>query len=96
MLFRSYPATRKHLDLLAAIAPVFRIDLHSSEVKLIGTGFWVTDAGHLVTALHVVDENIGVDGVDRGPIIAIQTFADRSIAVRNFSKSDKHPKFDLA
>ena len=96
MLFRPYPGTRKDLDLLTAIAPVFRIDMHSGEVKLIGTGFWVTDAGHLVTAWHVVDENIGADGVDRGPIIAIQTFAEPSIAVRNFSKSDKHPTFDLA
>jgi len=96
MRFRPYPGTRKDLDLLTAIAPVFRIDLLRSEAKLIGTGFWVTDVGHLVTAWHVVEENIDADGVDRGPIFAIQTFADRSIAVRNFRKSDKHPKFDLA
>lgn len=96
MLFRPFPGTRKTLDLLPSIAPIFRIDLNTREVKLIGTGFWVTDVGHLVTAWHVVDENIGVDGVDRGPIFAIQTFADRSTAVRNFSKSDKHPEFDLA
>lgn len=96
MLFKPYPGTRKDLDLLTAIAPVFRIDLDRGEAKLIGTGFWVTDAGHLVTAWHVVDENIGADGVDCGPIIAIQTFADHSVAVRNFRKSDKHPKFDLA
>lgn len=84
------------MDLLTAIAPVFRLDLQHSKVHLIGTGFWVTDAGHLVTAWHVVEENIGNEGVDRGPIFAVQTFPDRSIAVRNFRKSDKHPAFDLA
>lgn len=52
--------------------------------------------GHLVTVWHVVQENIGSKGVDRGPIFAIQTFPDRSIVVRSFSKSDKHPHFDLA
>jgi hypothetical protein len=96
MLFKPYPGTRKELDLLTGIAPVFRIDLESGKASLIGTGFWVTDTGHLVTAWHVVEENIGHDGVDRGPIFAVQTFPDRSIAIRTFSKSDKHPKFDLA
>jgi hypothetical protein len=96
MLFSPFPGTRKAVDLLTAIAPVFRIDLHSGEARLIGSGFWVTDAGHLVTARHVIDENIGTDGADLGPIIAIQTFANRSIAVRNFRKSDKHSQFDLA
>lgn len=96
MLFKPYPGTRKELDLLTGIAPVFRLDLETGEVNLIGTGFWVTDVGHLVTAWHVVDENIGCDGVDRGPIFAIQNFRDRSVLVRNFRKSDQHPEFDLA
>lgn len=96
MLFKPYPGTRKEIDLLTGIAPVFRIDIESGEVNLIGTGFWITDAGHLVTAWHVVEENIGGDGVDRGPIFAVQTFPDRSTVVRNFRKSDRHPNFDLA
>ncbi len=29
-------------------------------------------------------------------MFAVQTFSDRSFAVRNFSKTDKHPMFDLA
>lgn len=96
MLFKPYPGTRKELDLLTGIAPVFRLDLSSGEVELIGTGFWVTKKGHLLTAWHVVEENIGPDGVDSGPIFAVQTFSDRSVAIRNFSKTDKHPGFDLA
>ncbi|HEV2682722.1 MAG TPA: serine protease [Rhodanobacter sp.] len=96
MLFKPYPGTRKVVDLLPAIAPIFRIDEENGTVELIGTGFWVTKAGHLITAWHVVDENIGCDGIDRGPIFAVQTLPDRSIVVRNFRKSDKHPKFDLA
>jgi hypothetical protein len=93
---RSYPNRHKELDLITGIAPIFRIDLITNEVKLIGTGFWVTDAGHLVTAWHVVDENIDEDGIDVGPIFAVQTFPDRSVAVRVFKSSDKHPLFDLA
>lgn len=85
-----------HSDLLLGIAPVFRLDLKTSEAHLIGTGFWITHAGHLVTAWHVVSENIDAGGKDLGPIFAIQTFFDRSTAVRNFSRTDKHPKFDLA
>lgn len=96
MLFRPYPGTRKEVDLLTGVAPVFRIDLESGEAKLIGTGFWVTKLGHLVTAWHVVEENMGRDGVDRGPIFALQTFPDRTFAIRNFSASDQHPIFDLA
>ena len=96
MLFRPYPGTRKELDLLTGIAPVFRLDLDSGKIELIGTGFWVTKAGHLVTAWHVVEENISPVGVDRGPIFVVQTFSDRSVAIRNFSKTDKHPDFDLA
>ncbi len=96
MLFRPYPGTRKELDLLTGIAPIFRIDVDANTVHLVGTGFWVTEDGHLVTAWHVVEENIDGKGMDRGPIFAVQTFPDRSIVVRNFSKSDKHPQFDLA
>lgn len=96
MLFKPYPGTRKDLDLLTGIAPVFRSDPATNEVHLIGTGFWVTEMGHLVTAWHVVQENIDGEGVDRGPIFAIQTFPDRSVVVRSIRKSDKHPQFDLA
>ena len=96
MLYKPHTGSRKELDLLTGIAPVFRHDLNSGKIELIGTGFWVTRAGHLVTAWHVVDENIGPKGIDRGPIFAVQTFPDRTFAVRNFSKTDKHPNFDLA
>ena len=96
MLFKPSPSTRKDLDFLTGIAPVFRVDPDTNEVHLIGTGFWVTEMGHLVTAWHVVQENIDRSGVDCGPIFALQTFADRSVVVRSFTKSDKHPQFDLA
>lgn len=49
MRFKPYPGTREELDLLTVIAPVFRSDMESGEARLVGTGFWVTDAGHLVT-----------------------------------------------
>lgn len=96
MHFKPHHGAGKVVDLLPAIAPIFRIDEENGTVELIGTGFWVTNAGHLITAWHVVDENIGRDGIDRGPIFAVQTLADRRIVVRNFRKSDKHPEFDLA
>lgn len=96
MYFRSYPGTRKEVDLLVSIAPIFRIDLQTGKAHLVGTGFWVSESGHLITARHVIQENIGPDGVDRGPIFAIQTFTDRSCVARSFSTSDIHPVFDLA
>ncbi|CAG9183423.1 S1 family peptidase [Cupriavidus pampae] len=96
MHFKPYPGTRRVVDLLSAIVPIFRVDEEGGTVELIGTGFWVTNSGHMITAWHVVDENIGTNGIDRGPIFAVQTLTDRRIVVRNFRKSDKHPKFDLA
>lgn len=96
MIFKPFPGTRTEVDLLTGIAPIFRIDLDSRTAVLVGTGFWVTSVGHLVTAWHVVSENIGMTGIDRGPIFAVQTFADRSFTVRNFSKTDRHPDVDLA
>jgi len=95
LLFKPYPGRRNPIDLLQSIAPVFRLDVESGYVHLVGTGFWVTEVGHIITARHVLDENIH-RGVDRGPIFAVQAFADRSVAVRNFVKSDLHPLFDLA
>lgn len=78
------------------IAPIFRFNFNERRACLIGTGFWVTEHGHLVTAWHVVAENIGFNGVDDGPIFAIQTFGDRSTLVRSLRKSWKHDTFDLA
>lgn len=47
MLFRLHPGARDDLDLLVAMAPVFRIDLQSGRAKLIGAGFGGTDVGYL-------------------------------------------------
>lgn len=92
----AHPTDRVTSDLLPAIAPIFRIDLSCATLHLVGTGFWLTKDGHLLTARHVIDENIGPDGADLGPIFAVQTLPDRSIHVRHFVKTDKHPQFDLA
>jgi hypothetical protein len=59
-------------------------------------GFWITEKGHLITAWHVIADNIGEDGVDRGPIYAIQTYADRRVVPRVLRKSCQHPLYDLA
>lgn len=82
-------------DPLVGTAPIFKISLEGSA-KLIGTGFWVTTHGHLITAWHVIQDNIGKDGIDEGPICAIQTLRDRTVVVRPLRKSDKHDTFDLA
>lgn len=82
-------------DPLVGTAPIFKISSEGSA-QLIGTGFWVTTHGHLITAWHVIQDNIGKDGVDEGPICAIQTLCDRTLVVRPLRKSDKHDTFDLA
>lgn len=82
-------------DPLVGTAPIFKISLKGSA-QLIGTGFWVTTHGHLITAWHVIQDNIGKDGVDEGPICAVQTLHDRTFVVRMLRKSDKHDTFDLA
>lgn len=69
MLFKPFPGTRKEVDLLTGIAPVFRIDLESRTAVLVGTGFWVTSVGHLVTAF-------GNFGLHPGLRTLVLTFAN--------------------
>ena len=95
MLFNPFPGTRKEVDLLTGIAPV----PDRSRIAHGGAG-WHWILGHqrrpFGDSLDVVAENIGMTDIDRGPIFAIQTFADLRFTVRNFSKTDKHPEVDLA
>jgi hypothetical protein len=80
---------------LAGIAAIYKVSLEG-EAKLIGTGFWITETGHLITAWHVIEDNIGEDGVDRGPIYAMQALGSGTAIPRVLRKSDKHKIFDLA
>lgn len=82
-------------DPLAGTAPIFKI-CPDGSAQLIGTGIWLTTNGHLLTAAHVINDNIGPDGVDVGPIFAVQTLLDRSFVVRPFRRTDRHSRFDLA
>lgn len=82
-------------DSLISIAPIYKVSFQG-EPKLIGSGFWVTHYGHLVTARHVIDDNAGKDGVDEGPIYAMQTLPDRQAIPRVLRKSWRHDTFDLA
>lgn len=95
MLFRPFVGHCPKIDLTQMIAPIFRIDLSSGKARLIGTGFWITEIGHLITARHVVDENIE-GGRDRGPIFAVQILEDHRTSIRLFSQSHLHPMLDLA
>ncbi len=91
-----HPGETIRPDLITGIAPIFRVDPSTHEPHLIGTGFWITEFGHLVSAWHVVDENIDANSIDKGPIFAVQTRRDRSVTIRHFARTDRHPKFDLA
>lgn len=85
----------RHDDHLVGIAPIYKVSLEG-EPALIGTGFWVTSNGHLVTAWHVINDNIGEGGIDRGPIYAMQTLPGRIAIPRVLRKSYRHGTFDLA
>jgi hypothetical protein len=83
------------LSALAGIAPIFRVSW-SGTPTLIGTGFWATETGLLITAWHVITDNFDAKGKDVGPIIAIQTTDDLQVIPRTIRRTDKHPVFDLA
>lgn len=80
---------------LAGIAAIYNVS-REGEARLIGTGFWITETGHLITAWHVIADNIGEDGVDRGPIYAMQALGAGTAIPRVLRKSHKHKIFDLA
>lgn len=82
-------------DPLLGTAPIFKLS-RQGVAQLIGSGVWVTSHGHLLTAWHVIQDNIGNDGIDEGPIFAVQTLPDRTVVVRSLRKSCKHDSFDLA
>lgn len=95
MQMRKLRTDPHHGDQLIGIAPIYKVRLNGTA-ELIGTGFWVTERGHFVTAWHVINENIGADGVDEGPIYAICMTPDRRHIPRTLRKTCKHPSFDLA
>ncbi len=80
---------------ITGIAPIWKVSL-GGAAELIGTGFWVSEKGHLITARHVIEENIGPDGIDVGPIYAMQALADGTAIPRVLIKTDMHKTFDLA
>lgn len=82
---------RRVADGLTGIAPIYKVSV-DGKAELIGTGFWITEKGHLITAWHVIADNIGDDGIDRGPIYAVQTLADRKLVVRMLLKSCQNNK----
>lgn len=80
---------------LVSLAAIYRVSFQGHS-QLVGTGFWITDKGHLVTAWHVVDDNIGEDGIDRGPIYAAQILSDGTVIARAFRKSSRSKTIDIA
>lgn len=88
-------SARLNDDVFLGITPIFKVS-YSGIVTLIGSGFWVTEKGHLVTAWHVIEDNLDKDGVDEGSIYAIQVLPDRSVIPRTLRKSLKHKSFDIA
>jgi hypothetical protein len=87
---------QRHIaDGITGIAPIYKVSL-DGNADLIGTGFWITEKGHLITAWHVIADNIGADGEDRGPIYAAQTTPDRRIIIRVLRQTFQHPLYDLA
>ncbi len=84
-----------HGDHLIGLAAIYKVSL-TGQATLIGTGFWVTEYGHLVTAWHVIADNIGADGEDEGPIYAMSMSPERVHTPRVLRKSARHSEFDLA
>lgn len=94
-LYRQKRRQRPGADGITGIAPIYKVSF-DGDAHVIGTGFWITEKGHLITAWHVIADNIGDDGVDRGPIYAVQTLADRKLVIRVLRKSCPHSLYDLA
>lgn len=82
-------------DVWGAIVPIFALS-RQSEARLIGSGFFITSTGLLVTARHVIQENIGHDGTDIGGIGVIQMYGEQQFVVRPLLHSCFHPIYDLA
>lgn len=95
MELRKLRKNSQHDDLLLGIAAIYKVSLKGVP-ELIGTGFWITEQGHLVTAWHVIADNIGENGIDRGPIYALQTTRSRNAIIRTLRRSHQHKDFDLA
>jgi hypothetical protein len=78
----------------AAIVPIFKLSL-AGEAQLVGTGFFITNTGVLVTAKHVITDNIGADGKDVGGIAAFH-YHEKGLISRPLLHSSMHETYDLA
>lgn len=81
-------------DAIPYITPIIKVSL-CGEVQLIGTGFFITNTGVIVTAKYVITDNIGPDGKDIGGITALH-FHNSGVASRGLLYSSLHPVYDLA
>lgn len=79
---------------LVGIAPIFKLSW-TGVPTLVGTGFWATESGLLVTAWHVIQDNFDKHGKDVGPLIAVQTTEDLGTIGRAILRTTRHREFDL-
>jgi hypothetical protein len=82
-------------DAWRALAPIFA-RARGGKPRLIGTGFWISQDGVLVTAKHVIDDNIGENGKDIESIAAFQFTRGGRFISRPLRTTSRHAKFDLA
>lgn len=83
------------LHALVGIAPIYKFSWNY-EPEFVGTGFWITNSGLLVTAAHVIEANFDKHENDLGYIAAFQTTPDLRLFSRLIRRSHRHSKFDLA
>ena len=78
-----------------AIVPIIKVSLDGVP-SLIGTGFFITERGHLITAKHVIDDNIDDKHNDIGGIGAILFDQSNFGEYLPLLQTDRHPNSDIA
>jgi len=78
-----------------SIVPIVKVSL-AGNPTLIGTGFFITTTGVIVTAKHVILDNINGDGRDIGGIGVLCPYGPAAGVYRSLKRSHWHPTADIA
>jgi len=78
-----------------AITPVVKVAL-DGQLTLIGTAFFITGTGVVMTAKHVILDNLTEGGNDIGGIGVISMYGQMAGVYRSFKRSSWHSRADIA
>ena len=94
--FKCYTGKGEKAELNQAIVPVIKQDLKLRKFKYIGTAFFISITGLLITAKHVLQDVFDEQGKASGPIGICQFLPENEFILRSFIRGFYYENSDVA